>query len=336
MTTNAVTEETPAVSDSLETGFLPQDEHYRLTGEMKSDEVTTETPSEKEPASAAASETAAASEPASSQKETTEEKPAGKTSATSESRWQKLSRENRELKERLSKVEAAPRETQQVSQPAAETKPDARPKIDDVDPKTGKPKYATYGEFETAKDDWLLNAGLRKFQEEQSKLSDTQRQQHAERVLAEGMVKKFETSRTKHADFDQVALNPDLCIPKQSVTDIFLLESEHAGEVAYHLGQHPEILTGFYGDHDPKTGRWVNKITPGQQYRALMAIEAKFSGTSAKPATQAVTNAPRTPHQVSGKGTVAKDAVEQAVEDGDTETYMREANARELARQKRK
>ena len=54
--------------------------------------------------------------------------------------------------------------------------------------------------------------------------------------------------------------------------------------------------------------------------------------SSARP----VTRASRPPHQVSGQGTVAKDAVEQALEDGDFETYSRTQNAKEIARQKRK
>ena len=58
----------------------------------------------------------------------------------------------------------------------------------------------------------------------------------------------------------------------------------------------------------------------------------KSSSSSAKPVTQAS----RPPHQVSGKGTVAKDAVEQALDDGDFETYQRTQNAKDLARLKRK
>ncbi len=131
------------------------------------------------------------------------------------------------------------------------------------------------------------------------------------------------------------------------MTELFLLDSDHAGEVLYHLGQHPEILGGFYANHDPKTGKFQSLITPQRQFRKLMEIEASLTGTgsgasgddkssSSSSSAKPVTQASRPPHQVSGKGTVAKDAVEQALDDGDFETYQRAQNAKELARLKRK
>jgi hypothetical protein len=108
------------------------------------------------------------------------------------------------------------------------------------------------------------------------------------------------------------------------------------------LGQHPEVLAGFYRDYDPKTGKFQSLMTPQRQFRALMEIEARVSGSgsgeksSSSSSAKPVTQASRPPHQVSGKGTVAKEAVEQALEDGDFETYSRAQNAKELARLKRK
>jgi hypothetical protein len=358
-----------SLEEAMETGFLPEDPHYRLTGEFKADKTEpsagskekqdAEKLSGKEEASAASgvtkdADTAAASAAADTQEKRTQQK----TSATSESRWAKLARENRELKAELARAKTAQpptettRDTKQASQPAAETgaAAPAKPKIDDVDPKTGKAKYANYGEYEAAKDEWLQSEAIRKFTETSTKTQREQELARAEQTLAEGFAKKLDVSRKAHTDFDTVALNPDLVIPKGSVTDGFLLDSAHAGELLYHLGQHPEILEGFYGNHDPKTGKYVNKVTPYAQARELTKLEIEIagkasagssgtgsSGTSQSQSSSArpVTQAPRPPHQTSGKGSVAKDAVEQAVEEGDTESYIREQNARELARRKR-
>lgn len=367
----AVTEDASAASEQQSNSqFLPTDEKYRLTGEMPADtreasaasteeETETKDPAETEDASAASeSDTAAASEAAETQRQ--QEAQRGKTQQTSESRWAKVTRENRELREKLARAEGkaegqqrtveTQRDTTQASQPAADAKTGAtpKPKIDDVDPKTKQPKYKTFAEYEDAKDAWLEDNAVRKFQETSQKTEQQRAREQEARSTAEKMVKKFEAARTKHADFDQVALNPDLIIPQGSVTDLFLLDSDHAGEVAYHLGQHPEVLDGFYGDHDLKTGRFTNKITPQRQFRALMEIEAKLSGTTAaadgksgadktsSSSARAVTQAHRPPNQTSGTGSTGKDAVEQAVEEQDQETYNRTANARELARLKRK
>lgn len=361
MKNSAVTDSAPAperetpqsMDETVETGFLPTDEHYRLTGQFKPEKedapaAPPKEPQEKEPAdiegapATSESDIAAASEAAQAQERK------GKTAATSESRWAKITRENRELREKLAAKDAAsvketPRETKQDSQPAAEAKPESRPepKMDDVDPKTGKTKYQTYEDFQRDQRKWDREEALREFQETSAKTTkEKEVQQHFEAVGKE-LAKKFTPVRAKYADFDAVALNPDLVMPMGSVTDLFIQDSDHAGEVAYHLGQHPEILEGFYGNFDKQTGKFINLVSPQQQFRKLMAIEAEVSGSSEKreaqtPPVKPVTQAPRPPNQVSGKGTVAKDAVEQAVEDQDQETYMREANARELARRNRR
>jgi hypothetical protein len=371
MTTTAVTPAAPAAATpkvSEHSSFLPEDINYRKTGQLPAvneeesaaskkvgdekteDEETDEKPSRAGASAASESDTAAASEAAQQQ-----EKPQ-KTAASSENRWQKLSRENRELREKNARLEgraegsADKRDTKQASQPAADQKTaqstaEPKPKIDDVDPKTGKPKFATFADYEEAKDKWLADDTLRKFQETSAETQRKQQMEQAERTLSEGFAKKMQPTQKKYADFDEVALSPDLVIPRRSATEAFLLDSDHPGEVLYYLGKHPEILQGFYGDHDPKTGKFVNKLTPTAQLRELTKIELKVAAaakddkgdekSSATTPAKPVTQAPPPPHQVSGKGTVGKDAVVQAVEEGDQETYNREQNARELARRKK-
>lgn len=369
MSTRAVTADAPAASEPI-SEFLPTDKNYRLTGELPAEteersarsaedeeqENEHHAPSNEEDPAPSNSDTAAASEAAPEQQEKEAKKP--KTSATSESRWAKITRENRELRERLDRIEKGKekegvREDRQESHSAAENKTEAKanakPKIDDVDPKTGKPKYASYADYEDARDEWNRKEAVREFEETSTKSEREKAQQAQQKEIAESLNKKFNASRAKHADFDEVALNPDLTIPIGSVTDGFLQDSDHTGEVAYYLGQHPEILEGFYGDFNRETGKFTNKISPQRQFRKLMEIESEVSGgaarktadetaeekaatTSTSSTAKPVTQATRPAHQTSGKGAVTKDAVEQAIEDGDSETYMREQNSRALAR----
>jgi hypothetical protein len=362
--------ETPhSLEEAMETGFLPDDPHYRLTGEFKkpasekteaSAASTASAESQKEEAdknepekdesaktgdasAASAPSKAAASGTAPAQKE-------GRENQGKESRWQKRERELKDARAEVARLKAAqtseqPRREspQAVTQPADEAKAAPKPKIDDVDA-TGKPKYKSFAEYEDAKDRWLLEEGARQAQEAQSKSARQQAEQRQFEETKKLVTDKFAAARARYADFDKVALGEHLVIPKGSVTELFILDSDHGGEVAYYLGQHPEITGGFYADHDPKTGKFTSLITPQRQFRKLMEIEAQFfdggkngdgkssSFSSAKPITQAS----RPPHQVSGSGTVAKDAVDQAVDDGDFETYQRAQNARELARLKKK
>lgn len=350
----------------METGFLPDDEHYRLTGEFKPEKTeaaaasSKEKQSENDGASAATkekdeSETSDASAASSSKAAASETAQSQSTEEKKENRWQKRERELRELKAENARLKAKPQtevrsETAQPTQAATETKAAAKtpkPKIDDQDPKTGKAKYASYAEYEDAKDNWLRQDTIREFQETSAKSARETAEQQQFRERGAALNKKFEAPRAKYADFDQVALSEDLTIPAGSVAELFIHDSDHAGEVLYYLGQHPDVLKGFYRDYDPKTGKFTSLLTPQRQFRALMEIEANFSAkagaaasdsssSSSSSSVKTVTQASPPPHQVSGKGTVSKDAVEQALDDGDFETYQRTQNAKELARLKRK
>ena len=105
----------------------------------------------------------------------------------------------------------------------------------------------------------------------------------------------------------------------------------------YHIAKNfddPAIQSIFARDQSGK-----NYLMNGvDQLYELARIEhslPKQNASASTPATP-VTQAGRPPHQVSGKGTVAKDAVEQALEDGDFETYKKAQDAKDLARLKRK
>lgn len=396
--TIAVTTEAPAVSKNesrpernseRHADFLPTGNHYRMTGEMPANEsADTEeasaasaqekekkekkTPPVNEGESATPnSDTAAASEAAKAAEEEKEAKQ-GKTASTSENRWQKISRENKELRERLQRLETSAqpqaRDDKQASQPAAESKtPPAakagaatKPKIDDVDEKTGKAKYATFAEYEDAKDAWLLDEGARKYQETNEKSAKERQQTDNERIIDQTIKERVTAARKTYADYDDVMQatlaqknehgQDALFYTKGSHIDGFFLDSDRGQDVLYEIGknfdQHKHIFArdaqGKYLLNPVRQVRELAKIenalSPHSETAAASQDKDKDKEKNASDKTSSarpVTQAPRPPHQVSGKGNAAKDSVEQAVEDSDQETYMREQNARDLARRKK-
>ena len=363
MKPQAVTEAASAAADDVQTQFLPTDKNYRMTGELPDDEADTEddpASSDEQDQEDGASESAAAEgesaetgttegeegeeegsgeSAAASQAATTQEKDKkGKTAQTSESRWAKLSRENRELRERLARVEgrqegreegrsAEARDGQQGSQAAGDKgerkdKVPPKPKIDDVDEKTGEPKYATYADYDAAKDEWLREDAIRRFREESATTERQRQQQQVEQVIAQDWTKRVEKAAEKYPDFQEVALDDDLPIKQGSPVDLFILDSAAGTDILYHLGSNPEELDR------------INKLHPLAQVRELTKLELKLTDKAAPPAKK-VTQAPRPPHQTAGTGTVTKDAVQKATEEGDFDSYMREQNARDLARRKK-
>lgn len=358
MIPTAVTEDASAVSEREPSSTLmPTDKHYRLTGEMpekldtggtqrkdEEDHIPQVLKDEEEKQSAASGDkddvkTASASE-AVPQKELQQ-----KTAQTSESRWQKITRENRELRDRLARVEGAqsaqPRETQQASQPVAENK--GRPTATDKDPKTGEPLYKTWQELTTAQENWLIEEATRKANEAWDKKAHEQTLQQAEERIQQEINKRTEQARKDHPDYDDTISEllarktPDgkelIFFPKGSAVDMFFAESPKSQDIFYEIGKNPDKYAEIFA-HDAQ-GKFI--MHPVRQLRLLAQIEGKLDSPKAEivPPAKPVTAAGRPPHQVSGKGTVAKDAVAQAVEDGDSEAYIRETNARELARRKK-
>lgn len=379
MKNNAVTEEAPAVSDRdhgnmtieetmAETGFLPTDEHYRLTGEIKETKEEKETPAvtseeketkegdEQPTPGADGDDTAAASEAASTQKETERKKgPATtKTATTSENRWQKRERELKELREKVAKLESGKqptRETEQVSQPAAaadaKSKGTPRPKLDDVDPKTGKAKFATYAEFDEAKDAWNRAEAIREFQETSTKSERERSIAQAEQTIEQEVNKRAAKARETHADYDDVideamAQKNDhgqdaLFYTKGSHLDGFFLDSDRGHDVMYAIAKDFDAHKAIFA-RDAKGNYLMN---PVRQIKELTKIEASLepagkAAAAPKSSVTPITKAFRPPNQVTGKGVVSKDTVEQAVDDGDFETYRHSENAKDLARLQRK
>lgn len=366
-TNTAVTPAAPAAArtSTANSEFLPSDKNYRMTGEFptsasqeKGEEKEThelDEPATTEDSASSSSSTAAASEAASTQEK---KGPAqSKDEKTSESRWAKITRENREYRERLSRLEAAaktnPENTrdnkQATSQPAAEDKSKGRtePQIEDVDPKTGKPKYATLKDYLADHSKWNREEAIREFQESTSKSAREREQQETEKIIEKTVNDRVAAVRKAFPDYDEVVAEAlavkdehgqdAIFYQKGSHLDGFFLDSDRGHEVLNHIFRNMDATKHIFA-RDAK-GKYL--LNPVRQLRELSKIENSLEAatpaakttpnTSARPITQASPPV----RQLSGKGNVAKDAVERAVEEGDTETYMREENARQLARMKK-
>ena len=368
MSTPAVTKDAPAVSElEHSSDLLPTDQNYRLTGEMPAEgfkpgarqrsqedhipagakeEKETPAPSPKEVPATSEEEPEADIAAASAAADTQEKK--GKTPETSESRWAKLSRENRELREKVARwegraegLEPAKREPEQKSQPAADSTTRPEPKIEDVDAQ-GKPKYATLADYLADVRKWDREQIQADWEAKQAKSREEQQRAEVDRLIERTVSERAQAAKKTYADYDETMASAfdqkdehgqDAFFYKPgSPIDGFFLDSERSHDVMYAIAKNFDEHRHIFA-RDAKGNYLLN---PVRQLRELAKIENSLNGKSEPaPTAKPVTQAPRPPHQVSGKGTVNKDAVEAAVADGDFATYMREQNARELAKRKK-
>lgn len=129
---------------------------------------------------------------------------------------------------------------------------------------------------------------------------------HAKR--AESWGQKVRAARTKHADFDEVALMAPTEIQRGSVIDQWIQGSEEGAEILYHLQQHPEEIRRIHA-------------LPSEvaQVRELVKLEESLKPAPVKP----VTEAPAPPQTLGSKATDAGDPVDAAVRAGDMGAYRR-------------
>lgn len=316
-----------ALSDPLDALNAEQLQDWRATGKMPEPKAPTP-PADSSPATAVQEQPAstdatpvAASEPADTDPDY---KP--KTKARISELLAKAAREEERAnraEQRARDLETRQRQPQPDARPAASSP--APPGLVKPDPEAFQYGTADPGYLDaltdykvaianqTARQQWLEHQRV-----EQARAESTRVVQAFEGRAAE--------ARTKHADFDAVALLAPTEIPQGSAADLWVLEDEAGAEILYHLQQPANA-----GER-----RRILSLSPREQLKELVRLGDRLTG--AAPAARS-TQAPPPPATLSTRATPA-DPVERALAQGDgdeaTAAYIRAQNARELARFKGK
>lgn len=218
------------------------------------------------------------------------------------------------------------------------------PGMDDVDPKTGKPAYTTFGEYLKARDTWLEEHILKGSTERIEKAHNERMSQEQARQVTDQFRNRVDKAREKYADYDEIVGAPALHIPANSPMEASCVLSEHGAEMAYMLGQ------------NPAEAERIAKLPAFQQAREMFLLELLAGGwdglakdsrfqprltSSLKKKT--VTAATAIPHEIGGSGQVLPDEVEQAAKDAESDDdpqavrrFIAASNRRDLARRKGK
>jgi hypothetical protein len=232
-------------------------------------------------------------------------------------------------------------------QPAADGKEtqasDPEPELGGVNSKTGKP-FQTVAEWQKEHSAWQRAQILAEVDGRLSKTEQQRKQTEDRQILDQTLAEKFEPGRAKYPDFDKLVRDPHLFIPFGSAADVFIRNSENAAEVAYYLGQHPEILTRFYRDptgKDGMTGVYENAVPPALQMIELARIEAKLTASPATPPATIVPSAappkhlPPPPTVLDSRSSPSVDAAEEAVRKKSFSDYEKAENERERKARRR-
>ncbi len=259
--------------------------------EAKESDSPADKAAEKQPEVAEKPAESAPAEPPQEKREMTE----------SEKRIKQLLADNKVLNQRLSQIEHAREKPQEQKAEQVPEKPDPE-------------KYETLDEYFNALADWKVNVALtveRQRVEEEHRKAQTA---EAEKSARDQWNTRITEARTKHADFDAVALDPELPVADGSAIDWWVMNSDKGAEVLYYYGQHREELVK------------LNAMGPVAAARELARVEAEID-KPVVPAQPRVPKAPPPPSEASTKGHA--DPVAAALAAGDFATYRRLKDAEE-------
>lgn len=351
-TTQVVTPTAPAFDAAdQKTWSSAQRENWNKTGDQptKADSATATKKDETDTAApdSAPDKTKSADSASDSATDPTQ-KPHLKTKTDTEKRFQELTDRLKKAEERADAAErekaAAPRDTKQVSQPAAEVyKP-----LDEKEYFKANPK-ATYEDFVRA-----AGRDEGKWAARQEIAVDNQRRAQAE--AAKELSSKIEEAKTRYPDYDQarithaVGLMMDKAIPLP--VQATLNASPVFVDLMYVLSE-PKALADFVqtAKTDPVaalrkivlTEQLVQaelakgKTSPGDKGKDAATRErdgeGKFVSTEDKATDPPKPRAPKPPSEVGGRGTAPEDALRTAAEKNDFRSFEAEQNRRMKARQ---
>lgn len=127
-------------------------------------------------------------------------------------------------------------------------------------------------------------------------------------------------AKSKHADFEAIALGTETRIPQGSLIDSWILESEHGADVLYDLQKNPADVDRLL------------RLSPLAQTRELVKLEERLIADAPK----LVTSAPPPGPTLTARAGDTADPVRRAVQKRDTGAYLREANERDLASRRKR
>lgn len=149
-------------------------------------------------------------------------------------------------------------------------------------PGDGRPKpeqFETHDEYQEALIDWKVERRLKAKEETDGKKAEEGHR--AERMKS--FNEQVSKAKEKYEDFDLVVSNPEIPITEQVMG--LILESDHGAEVAYHLGNNPDVA------------HRIATLSPTAAAREFGRLEARF----AEPAeTKEKTRTQTKPNKVPG------------------------------------
>lgn len=321
-------EAVPYQEISLDSLTDEQDKHWRLTGELPKAKSAAPPPAKK------------TDEPPPEGGEARGRQEAGKGKGV-KARSSELDAEIQELEAKLARRNDLKRQTDSetgvkpaspAAEKPAELKQPVRPKSTDFN---GPDAWEQYEEakLKYAEDlaDYKADVKLQAYRSEQQAEAAKAKQEADAKPVADRWNQQVDKAAKKYGvdkwDEAAKAVFPLLTQDRRmAVAADFVLDSEVGAEISYYLGTHLDEANA------------IAEMKPSRQAAALRDIEISLTEPAARrepPAPKRQTEVGPPPTDLQARNAPPKDAVQAALESGDTEAYIKAANARDVAAKRR-
>jgi Micro-tubular organiser Mto1 C-term Mto2-binding region len=328
-----------------------QHKTWRATGELPEKKAPEAKESKEAPQSTEAASSPAAKEVAAPEAEkpaaevpaksaSAETEPKAKPKAGAEARIADLLAENRKLNQELESLRKQP-----VAAPA-KIEEVAKPRRNDVDPKTGQALYATDEAFEEAHERYLTAKVTKDVETRHANAERERRVAEQNRINEQRMANSVKITTEKHPDFLDVLKAKTVekdgkkitvfeadavkAIKTNGVLDAWIMESEIGMEILYHLAKNPAEVDRIQALNPFAAARELTKL----EDKLSAAAASKETPAESSPATKKISGAPAPADSVNGKATAPVDEVAAAVGAGDFKRFKAAADAEDYRKRK--
>jgi hypothetical protein len=225
--------------------------------------------------------------------------------------------------------------------PAKKEEAIAKPHRNDLDEKTGQPKYATDDEFLDARDKYVADMTSKQTRADIAKEEGERRVAEQNRLIRDKYLKALTIAREAHSDFDKVCevddkgafQNAELKKIKGGASlDRFCLDTARGGDILYYLASHPGEVERIQAIDS------LDEITEALvdlKKKSLAEASAKVEEVKTESSQKSVTKAPAPAADVGGRATAPRDEEEAALNAGEFRRYMKAANEAEFRTKKK-
>lgn len=216
-------------------------------------------------------------------------------------KYDAIRKHNEQLEENVRLTREIAKKTASAEPTVTEADPDPEPQEDD---------FSTYSAFTKAQATWAARQVFKDETAKRETQSKVEKQRERDKEIVDGYYQRVEEFRGSHPDFKDVVDNIRIAEDNSLAVQAAIFADEHGPEVAYYLGQHPEICDKLGELPMPRALALIGRIS--EQFDATESEDDDEVVTPPAPKPKKVSLAPEPISPVGGRTRATAGPIDEA------------------------